>query len=85
MTIVASLTVRVIMAVVTTIAVIVVVGVVVKVLVLADVSANAFAVVMTLLEFPVTTPLGEFSRSAALDCRPLALLDCARVLQTRIP
>ena len=30
--------------------------------VLPDVSANAFAVVMTALEFPVSTPLEEFSR-----------------------
>ena len=30
--------------------------------VLSDVSANAFAVVMTALEFPVPTPLEEFSR-----------------------
>ena len=29
---------------------------------LADVSANAFAVAMTALEFPVSTPLEEFSR-----------------------
>ena len=30
--------------------------------VLADVSANAFAVAITALEFPVSTPLEEFSR-----------------------
>ena len=29
--------------------------------VLTDVSANAFTVAMTALEFPVSTPLGEFS------------------------
>ena len=43
--------------------------------VLAVVNANAFAGVVTALEFPVSTPLGECSRSAAFDCRPLALLD----------
>ena len=30
--------------------------------VLTDVSVNAFAVVITALEFPVSTPLEEFSR-----------------------
>ena len=30
--------------------------------VLSDVSASAFAVFMTASEFPVSTPLGEFSR-----------------------
>ena len=50
--------------------------------VVADLSANDFAVVMTALEFPVSTPLEEFSRSAAFDC---LLLDCARVLQTWMP
>ena len=53
--------------------------------VLADVSAKLFTVVMISLEFPVATPLGEFGRSAAFDCRPLALMDRASVLQTRIP
>ena len=53
--------------------------------VLTDVSANAFAVVMIALEFPVSTPLEGFSRCAAFDCRPLALLDCARVLQAWMP
>ena len=52
---------------------------------LADVSTNAFAVVMTVLEFPVSTKLEGFSRLAAFDCRPLALLDCARVLQAWMP
>ena len=43
--------------------------------VLSDVSANSFAVVMTALRFPVSTPLEELSCCAAFDCRPLALLD----------
>ena len=43
--------------------------------VLSDVSANSFAVVMTALEFPVSTPSEELSCCAAFDCRPLALLD----------
>ena len=45
--------------------------------VLADVNANAnaFVLVMTALDSPVPTPLEEFSRWAAFDCRPLALLD----------
>ena len=43
--------------------------------VLDDVNANEFAVVLTTLELPVSTPLNEFTRSAAFDCRPFALLD----------
>ena len=43
---------------------------------LADV--NTFAFRMTALEFPVPIPLEELSR-------PLALLDCARVLQAWMP
>ena len=48
--------------------------------------------VITALECPVSTPLKEFSRPLALlgcatpfDCRPLALLDCTRVLQAQMP
>ena len=52
---------------------------------LTDLSSNAFAVTMTALEFTVSTSLEEFSRCAAFDCRSLALLDCSRVLQTRMP
>ena len=52
--------------------------------VLADVNKNAFAVV-TALDFPVRTPLEEFSTCAAFDCRPLALLDCASVSQVWMP
>ena len=48
---------------------------------LADVNASAFAVVMPASEFPVPSPLTEFSLCAAIDCRPLALLDCTRDLQ----
>ena len=82
------------MVVVAMVAVVVLVVVAVKVLVWDEANINMVAVaevlvsdvlVMTALELPVTTPLGEFSRCAAFDCRPLALLDCARVLQTRIP
>ena len=50
--------------------------------VLTDLSKNAFAVVITALEFPVPTPLRAFSREVTFD---LALLDCTRVLQTWIP
>ena len=53
--------------------------------VLPDVSANAFAVVMTALKSPMSLPLERVSRWAPFDCRPLALLDRARVLQTWIP
>ena len=53
--------------------------------VLANVNTNALTVVMTAFGFPVPTPLGRFSRWAAFDCWPLALLDCARVLQTLMP
>ena len=59
---------------------------------LADVNTNVFAFRMAALEFPVSTPLKEFSRPLALlgcatpfDCRTLALLDCTRVLQARMP
>ena len=53
---------------------------------------NTFVVAMATLEFPVPTPLEELSRPLALlgcatpfDCRTLALLDCTRVLQARMP
>ena len=50
---------------------------------LADV--NTFSVLMTALGCPVLPSLTEFSGWAAFDCRPPALLDCARVLQTWMP
>ena len=50
--------------------------------VFTGVRADAFAVIMTALEFPVSTPLEEFIPCAAFDCRPLALLDCDRALHT---
>ena len=53
--------------------------------VLVDVNTNDFTVAMTVLEFPVSIPLEGFSRWAEFDCRPLALLDCARVLQIWMP
>ena len=53
--------------------------------VLPDVSANAFAVIITALEFPVLAPLEKFRRGAAFDCRPLALLGRASVLQAWMP
>ena len=53
--------------------------------VLADVNVNALTVVMTALEFPVSTALEKFSRCAAFDCLPLALLNCGRNLQTCMP
>ena len=53
---------------------------------------NTFVVAMATLEFPVPTPLEVLSRPLALlgcatpfDCRTLALLDCTRVLQARMP
>ena len=52
---------------------------------LSVMNANVFTVVKTALEFPVSTPLEEFGRCAAFDWRPLALLDCDRVLQTWMP
>ena len=48
--------------------------------VLTDV--NASALVVTALGFPVPTPLEEFSRCAAFDCRPMAALECDRALHT---
>ena len=44
--------------------------------------AKLFAVVMTASEFPVPTPLEEFSRWPAFDCRLLALSAFARVVHT---
>ena len=43
--------------------------------VLTGVNGNAFAVIMTALEFSMSSTLEEFSRWAAFDCRPRALLD----------
>ena len=53
--------------------------------VLTDVNKNACAVVITVLEFPVSTPPEELNRCAEFDCRPRAPLDCDRVLHTRMP
>ena len=47
---------------------------------------NILAGVMAALEFAILPePFKEFSCSAACDCWPLPLLDCARVLQTWMP
>ena len=51
--------------------------------VLVDVNVNVFAVMTVKFVMPV--PSGEFSCWAAFDCRPIAALDCCRVLQARIP
>ena len=48
-------------------------------------NANAFVGVTITSELPMSTPLEEFSRGAAFDCWPLALLNCDRVLQTWMP
>ena len=62
----------------------VVLGIAVEVLV--DVNANICAAVMTaLVEFPMPTTSEEFSCWTAFDCWPLAVLNCDRVLQTRMP
>ena len=53
--------------------------------VFAAVNTTAFAVGISVLEFPVITSLEGFNRCAAFDSRPLALLDCDRVLQTWMP
>ena len=53
--------------------------------VLAGANANAFAGVTIASEFPMSTPLEEFGRGAAFDCRLLTLLNCDHVLQTWMP
>ena len=52
--------------------------------VLLDVNANTFVVVMT-VEFTLSAPSEGFSCGAAIDCRPMAALDCTHVLQARMP
>ena len=47
---------------------------------LVDVSVNVFAGVAT-VRFGISAPLERFSCRAAFECRPMAALDCARVLQ----
>ena len=44
-----------------------------------------FSGVITALEFAMPGPLAEFRCWAASDCRPMAALDCASVLQARMP
>ena len=54
--------------------------------VVTGVSVDVLAGVMAALEFAIISePFKEFSCSAACDCWPLPLLDCARVLQTWMP
>ena len=56
--------------------------------VLAGLNANAFVVVVTALKMSglgLGLAFETSGRSAAFDCRPRALLDCARVLQTWMP
>ena len=53
--------------------------------VLADESANDFAVFTTALEVPVTTPMEDFGRWAPFDSRPMDALDCNHILQTWMP
>ena len=56
----------------------------IDVFVLVDVNINEFVVVIT-VEFVMPAPSEGFSCGAAIDCRPMAALDCARVLQARMP
>ena len=54
--------------------------------VVVEVNVNVFAGVMAAFEFVVPGPLEEFRCCwAAFDCRPMAVLDCASVLQARMP
>ena len=54
--------------------------------VLTDVTVNACAAVLTdLVEFPMPTTLEEFSFWATIDCWPLAVLNCDRILQAWMP
>ena len=53
--------------------------------VLADMNVDSFAAVMAVLEFSISTPLGDFCCWAAFDCRLVAALDCDRVLQACMP
>ena len=52
--------------------------------VLLDVNENAFAGVTT-AKFNMPAPLEGLNCRAAFDCRPIAALDCASVLQAWIP
>ena len=56
----------------------------IDVFVLVDVNINEFVVVIT-VEFVMPAPSEGFSCGAAIDCRPMAALDCARALQARMP
>ena len=49
------------------------------------VNANGFVVFMKCLEVSVRTPLKEFNRWAAFDCRPTTALDCDSPLQAWMP
>ena len=51
---------------------------------LLEVNENAFVVVMT-VDFAMSTPSKGLSFGAAIDCWPMALLDCAHLLQARMP
>ena len=51
----------------------------------ADVNVNVFVDVMTAFEFAMPCPLEEFRRWAAFDCRLMAALYCASVLQVWMP
>ena len=51
---------------------------------LLGVKENAFVVVVT-LKFVMPAPSEGFSCGAAIDCRSMAALDCAHVLQARMP
>ena len=53
--------------------------------ILDDVNVDSFAAVMAVLEFSISTPLGDFCCWAAFDCRLMAALDCDRVLQACMP
>ena len=52
--------------------------------VLVDVNGNAFAGVIA-VTFNMPAPLEGLNCRAAFDCRPIAALDCASVLQAWIP
>ena len=43
------------------------------------------AAVVTASKFAMPTPFEEFNFLAALDCRPMAALDCDHILQTWMP
>ena len=44
-----------------------------------------FSGVITAFDFAMPGPLAEFRCWTAFDCRPVAALDCASVLQARMP